>query len=66
MSKNKKSRIVTYMHCKNCMDLKNLKTTERIAVGWTPEGIQVVCDNCGSNIIDIDFEGVKHKLYQPK
>lgn len=57
------SRIKLYFHCKKCSNLESMTTNEHIAVGWTEQGIQVVCDNCKSNIIDIDFEGFKHKLY---
>lgn len=40
-----------------------LHTDERLAVGWTKEGIQVVCENCGKTVVDIDFLGQKVDYY---
>lgn len=66
MSNAKDSRIVLYFHCKTCLgiEIKNGKKIpvdygEHLAVGWTKEGLQVVCENCGKSVIDIDFLGQK-------
>lgn len=68
-----KARIVTYMHCKTCMRIsKNpngttkITSKERIVVGWTKEGIQIYCENCGNSVMDIDFKGQKMAYYQSK
>lgn len=58
------SRIEMYFHCKTCTDIEKRESSQKLAAGWTPEGIQVVCENCGKNIIDIDFDGQKVKHYQ--
>jgi hypothetical protein len=50
-------RIDIYFHCKKCM-------SGQLAVGWTKEGLQVYCENCKLNIIDIDFDGEQMGLYQ--
>ena len=55
---NEKPRIKAYLHCKTC-------TTGRLATGWTDEGMQVFCENCQKNVIDLDFEDKKVKLYVP-
>lgn len=66
MSIAKESRIQTYMHCGTCMDKETLTTDEKIAVGWTIQGLQVVCENCGKNLIDLDFKGQKMHVYPKK
>lgn len=52
-------RIDLYFHCKTCM-------TGKLTVGWTTEGLQVYCEDCENNVIDIDFDGQKVKQYQPE
>ena len=37
-----------------------------LTVGWTPEGLQVYCEDCDKNVIDLDFDGQKVKQYEPK
>lgn len=62
MSIAKESKIELYIHCKNCMKIDpegDISSEEKLAVGWTKPGIQVVCENCGCNIIHIDFKGQK-------
>lgn len=51
-----KPRIVAYMHCKTCFENNE---QHKLAVGWTKEGLQVFCENCHTNIIDLDFKGQK-------
>jgi len=41
-----------YFHCGNCMSGK-------LAVGWTKNGLQVFCEKCKKNVINLDFEGQK-------
>jgi hypothetical protein len=72
MANAKEARIEMYLHCKTCIGIgvkKGKKVPvdygEKLAVGWTREGIQVVCENCGKNVIDIDFGGIKVKHYNP-
>lgn len=64
MANAKEARIDMYFHCKNCMDLDNMDTGEKLAVGWTKEGLQVVCENCGHSVIDLDFKGQKVGYYE--
>jgi len=49
------NEISAYMHCANCID-----SPSKVGVGWTPQGLQVWCENCDFNIIHIDFQGAKH------
>ena len=67
--------IAQYFSCKNCSDIsdeegKVVDPLEKIshdsntlsggfAVGWTMEGLQVWCDKCDSNVINLDFKGQK-------
>lgn len=55
------NKIQMYFHCKKCTDLKTMKCTQKIAVGWTEKGIQVWCENCDSNVMAFDFLGQKIK-----
>jgi hypothetical protein len=41
-----------------------ITSTEFIAVGWTEEGLQIVCENCGKNVIDLDFLGHRVAIYK--
>lgn len=65
-----KPRIKMYFHCGTCMEKgktgKDWNTKEHLAVGWTDEGIQIVCETCGKNVIDLDFLGQKVALYKEK
>jgi len=58
---SKESKIQLYFHCKNCMVIKgeDISSTEELAMGWTKKGVQVVCENCGHNILNLDFQGQK-------
>jgi len=44
--------IGAYFHCKKCM-------IGRLAVGWTKKGLQVWCENCNLNVLNLDFKGQK-------
>lgn len=57
------NRILLYFHCKNCLEANR---QQHLAAGWTKEGIQIFCETCDSNVIDIDFEGIQHHLYEAK
>lgn len=57
------NRINLYFHCKNCLTSGQ---HDKIAVGWTQEGIQVVCDNCNTIVVDLDFKGQKIEYYRKK
>ena len=65
MDKEKKSEIVSYFHCKQCLS-KYLETfgnyEQKIEAGFTKYGVQAWCKNCNQNIIHIDFQGQKHPL----
>lgn len=50
------SRIQLYFHCKVCMMTGAI---QKLAVGWTKEGLQVFCETCNSNVIGMDFMGQK-------
>lgn len=63
MTTNKLS-IRAYIHCVLC--IKELppgqspQDYQRIQTGWTIEGLQIWCVRHDCNIMNIDFEGVKH------
>lgn len=60
------SRIIMYFHCKTCIAKKGKKILDKgelLAVGWTAEGIQVVCENCGKSVVDLDFLSQKISYY---
>ena len=42
-----------YFHCKTCH-------SGNLAVGWTKKGLQVFCEKCVKNVINLDF--LKHKI----
>ncbi len=50
-----KNGISSFFHCKKCL-------SGNLAVGWTKEGLQVFCEDCNLNVIDIDFQGQKVML----
>jgi hypothetical protein len=56
-------RIQLYFHCKTCIENGD---QQHLAAGWTKEGIQVFCETCNNSVIDIDFEGVQHHLYEAR
>ena len=65
MTKVKKPDIELYIHCKKCMKIDpegDISSTEKLAVGWTKKGLQVFCEGCNSNIINLDFRGQKTVL----
>lgn len=47
-----------YFHCSKCLSSGK---KDKIAVGWTKKGIQVWCDSCNSNVLALDFGGLKVK-----
>ena len=53
-----------YLHCKICASAipegESPATHARIAVGWTPAGLQIWCARHDINIMHVDFEGVRH------
>lgn len=72
MSNAPEARIKMYIHCKTCIrpGKKNGKKVpidhgEHLAVGYTEEGIQVVCEGCGQNVVDWDLLGQKIGYFDP-
>jgi len=66
----KKSRIEMYMHCKTCVKVETVNGEkvpvdygEKLAFGSTREGFQLVCENCGKNVFDMDLLGQHVVLY---
>ena len=59
------NKILLYLHCKQCLEAR-LKGKilgegfQRLAVGWTKEGLQVWCTRHDCNILHVDFEGQTH------
>ena len=67
--------IAQYFTCKNCSDISDdegkvvdavAKVVEDsntgsggFAVGWTVEGLQVWCERCDNNVINLDFKSQK-------
>jgi len=64
MKKSNENNIGMYLHCKICASAipegESPATHARIAVGWTPAGLQIWCARHDINIMHIDFEGVRH------
>ena len=64
MKKSNENNIGMYLHCKICASAipegESPATHARIAVGWTPVGLQIWCARHDINIMHVDFEGVKH------
>ena len=58
------NEIVTFFHCKKCLEELPVNTTPRDwvrhEVGFTKLGLQVWCVRHEINICHIDFEGQKH------
>lgn len=58
------NQIEMFFHCKLCMEArpanKSPQEWSRIEVGATHFGIQIWCKRHDANIMNIDFEGVKH------
>lgn len=56
--------IELYLHCGLCLKQKpgsqSPEEWARLAVGWTPHGLQVWCVRHGCNVAHIDFEGQQH------
>ena len=48
--------IQMYFHCKDCL---NNGRKDKIAVGWTVKGVQVWCETCDTNVVALDFKGLK-------
>ena len=72
MKKNKKeitaeNQIEMFLHCKLCLEEWNMtsgvspKDFAKISVGWTVLGFQAWCNRHEANILNVDFEGQKHK-----
>lgn len=59
MAEKIENGIKMFFHCKNCMDVANKRTTERLAMGWTIKGVQVWCENCDTCVVALDFRGMK-------
>jgi len=59
-----KLKIGVYCHCAKC--LKELPSGEsaqsysRYSVGWTELGLQVWCNRHNANVMNVDFEGIRH------
>jgi len=64
MKKSNENNIGMYLHCKICASAipegESPATHARIAVGWTPAGLQIWCARHDINIMHVDFEGVRH------
>lgn len=58
-----KEHIGAYIHCAHCLndrpDGQSPREWARLNVGWTREGLQVVCTRCDMNVLDLDFKGQK-------
>ncbi len=56
--------IISHIHCTKCLkeippDMSPVEFQD-IAAGFTKYGIQVWCNRHNSNIMHIDFEGIRH------
>ncbi len=63
--------IQMYLHCRRCVqelaercertgEPQSPRDYARLAVGWTPDGLQVWCNRHECNVLHVDFEGRKH------
>lgn len=62
--------ISMYMHCRECLNEWTKQVPEaagkspadyaRLSVGFTPIGLQVICNRHDLNVVHIDFEGQQH------
>ena len=61
------NQIQMFLHCKQCLEEWKItdgispKDFARISVGWTVFGLQAWCNRHEVNILNVDFEGIKHK-----
>ncbi len=66
---DEESSIVSFMHCKKCMEELpegiSPRDWQRNEAGFTAEGMQVWCVRHKLNVIHIDFEGQKHPAISP-
>lgn len=64
------NQIAMYLHCVLCVHewvhewslggTVSPAEAARLAVGWTPRGLQVWCERHKVNVCNIDFEGHRH------
>ena len=60
------NQIKAFLHCAKCLKEWNMtlgvspREFAKIEFGWTPYGIQAWCFRHNLNIMNIDFEGMKH------
>ena len=58
---NTKNKIVSFIHCKKCLEEKPPGISPReyvqLEVGFTKPGLQVWCKRHEVNVMDIDFAG---------
>lgn len=60
--------ISQYLHCARCIEEwqrgeahgKSPQSYSRLSVGFTPQGLQVICFRHDLNVVHIDFEGRQH------
>lgn len=54
--------IVAYIHCSLCLEESQAigLPVSKLAVGFTPVGLQVWCERHNANIVHIDFQGSQH------
>lgn len=70
MTMSNDNQIQAFLHCGLCVEEVKAEMAQyvhvsprdyaRLAVGWTPDGLQVWCNRHDCNVIHIDFEGKKH------
>jgi hypothetical protein len=62
------NNIISFMHCKKCLEELPEDTSPRnwamLEIGWTVKGFQVWCKRHEENVIHLDFEGQKHPIAQ--
>ena len=55
--------IELFFHCGNCLDDippgESAATWSNLGIGWTEKGLQVICNRCDMNVINLDFMGQK-------
>lgn len=63
------NQIVMYLHCAQCVVDYDKEShyrpvrpahEARLNVGWTPRGMQVWCARHNCNVLNVDYEGMKH------
>ncbi len=58
-----KPDIISYFHCRKCFGDRPPDITPAkwamLSAGWTEIGLQIWCERCEMNVMNLDFKGQK-------